>query len=205
MRLLSFYAGIIQFIISLFQLGKAFNWLPDYFISAFISGVSFHVITSQVFHMFGIDKKGFHDWLCVSTYQIRHFFAEICQFKNPAKISKTGPFGLFHYWYQLCAHIGTSNIISGEYKFEIPVQRHNSVVVALSCLTILIPTKVLSKMYAKQLKNIPIPGELFIVFVTTLLFSFYQPDGYISGKSAKLDCCIWFGFDFLGVRLRYSV
>jgi len=73
MRLLSFYAGIIQFIISLFQLGKAFDWLPDYFISAFISGVSFHVITSQVFHMFGIDKKGYHDWLCVSTYQIRHF------------------------------------------------------------------------------------------------------------------------------------
>ena len=59
MRLLSFYAGIIQFIISIFQLGKAFDWLPDYFISAFISGVSFHVITSQVFHMFGIAKKGF--------------------------------------------------------------------------------------------------------------------------------------------------
>ena len=114
MRLLSFYAGIIQFIISLFQFGKAFNWLPDYFISAFISGVSFHVITSQVFHMFGIDKKGFHDWLFISTYQIRHFPVEIFHFKNPKKISKTGPFGLFHYWYQLCAHISTANIISGK-------------------------------------------------------------------------------------------
>ena len=67
MRLLSFYAGIIQFIISVFQLGKAFDWLPDYFISAFISGVSFHVITSQVFHMFGIAKKGF---VIVSTNQM---------------------------------------------------------------------------------------------------------------------------------------
>ena len=62
MRLLSFYAGILQFAISIFQLGIIFNWLPDFFISAFISGVSFHVITSQVFHMFGIDKKKFSNY-----------------------------------------------------------------------------------------------------------------------------------------------
>ena len=74
MRLLSFYAGIIQFIISIFQLGKAFDWLPDYFISAFISGVSFHVITSQVFHMFGIAKNGF---VIVSTNQMRHLESDL--------------------------------------------------------------------------------------------------------------------------------
>ena len=57
------------------------------------------------------------------------------------------------------------------------------VLVALPCLVILITTKVLSKKYAKQLKNIPIPGELAIVFITTLIFSFHQPDGYINGKT----------------------
>jgi len=87
MRLLSFYAGILQFVISFFHLGIIFNWLPDYFISAFISGVSFHVITSQVFHMFGIDK-----------------------------ISKTGPFGMFHYWYQVGANIQSSNLTSGTFS-----------------------------------------------------------------------------------------
>ena len=72
--------------------------------------------------------------------------------------------------------------ISGQYRgSKFKFKEINSVVVALACLVILIPTKVLSKKYAKQLKNIPIPGELFIVFVTTLLFSCYQPNGYISG------------------------
>ena len=91
-----------------------------------------------------------------------------------------------------------SDAISGQYRgSKFKFKEINSVVVALACLVILIPTKVLSKKYAKQLKNIPIPGELFIVFVTTLLFSFYQPEGYISGKLANSDCYIWFGFDFI--------
>ena len=86
MRLLSFYAGIIQFIISLFQLGKAFDWLPDYFISAFISGVSFHVITSQIFHMFGIDKKGF---------LIGSRSRPVRSFENPRKDFENGPIWSF--------------------------------------------------------------------------------------------------------------
>ena len=80
MRLLSFYAGILQFVISFFHLGIIFNWLPDYFISAFISGVSFHVITSQVFHMFGIDKKGFHAYSQkMITYKLKAFEAQVTQ------------------------------------------------------------------------------------------------------------------------------
>ena len=85
MRLLSFYAGILQFAISVFQLGIIFNWLPDFFISAFISGVSFHVITSQVFHMFGIDKNGFKITGIRSSKSNAHFESVLNQtvdFKN---------------------------------------------------------------------------------------------------------------------------
>ena len=44
--------------------------------------------------------------------------------KTQWKISKTGPFGLFHYWHQLCAHIRTANIISGENRGFDPASAH---------------------------------------------------------------------------------
>ena len=40
------------------------------------------------------------------------------RFKTRLKTSKTGPFGLFHYWYQVCVNIKSSNITSGTHRLQ---------------------------------------------------------------------------------------
>ena len=81
MTTLAFYSGIIIFSIGLFRLGWISKLLPDTLTTSFTCGVSFHVVTSQLFHVFGINKQ-----------------------------ATDSPFGLFKQLGQLISEIPTTNI-----------------------------------------------------------------------------------------------
>ena len=93
--------------------------------------------------------------------------------KTQRKISKTGPFGLFHYWYQLCAHIRTANIISGENRgFDILVQSNK-----FSCGGALVSdnidtNKSIIKKVFQAVEKYSNPGRAFHCLCYNLAFQF---------------------------------
>lgn len=64
-------------------ISKVVDLLPDYFIASFTCAVSYHVFTSQLFHVFGIEK-----------------------------VVENGLFSFFKYWVQIIKNIKQTNPIS---------------------------------------------------------------------------------------------
>lgn len=55
-RKLAMLCGIIQLLMSFFKLGFMTSYLSDFMISGFTCGASFHVLTSQVKYLLGLDE-----------------------------------------------------------------------------------------------------------------------------------------------------
>ena len=61
-----------------------------------------------------------------------------------------------------------------------------SAIISVISTSFLVLTKYLSIKYSEKLNDIPIPGELIAVFLSTILFSFYNPNNLIPGTSDSL-------------------
>jgi len=79
--------------------------------------------------------------------------------------------GLFATWYHIFAKIKYSKV--------------SSVVVSIICIAVLCPMKYISRTYKKQLRNFPLPGELLLVIVFTLICTFYPVWGSL-GELANI-------------------
>ena len=71
--------------------------------------------------------------------------------------------GLFSTWYYIFAKIKYSKV--------------SSIVVSIICIAVLVPLKYLSRRYKTQLKSIPLPGELLLVVLFTIICTFYPSWG----------------------------
>ncbi|XP_045165189.2 sulfate transporter-like [Mercenaria mercenaria] len=72
----TFLSGAIQLLMSIFRLGFITEYLSDALISGFMTGVSCHIFTSQVKHLFGV-KHGRYTGVFKLVYTYRDIFKNI--------------------------------------------------------------------------------------------------------------------------------
>ncbi|XP_076813824.1 prestin-like isoform X2 [Clavelina lepadiformis] len=127
--------GIIQLLMAILRLGFLTTLLSDPVIQGFTTGSAFHVMSSQVKYLFGLNKS-------VGKY--------------------SGPFAIFKTFIDIFKNLSHANV--------------PDVIISVISLPALLIVKYLNERYKKKLRNIPIPIELILVVLATVISYFCNLD-----------------------------